>query len=114
MTGGSGLFLEDLCDNGILTLVVRVCNRGTNPIASGVSVGFFDGDPDLGGTLVCSTVTSEDLDPGECLEVSCDWQNAPVDDPRDVTVMVDFDSDRTECLETNNRAMILDATCSFS
>jgi hypothetical protein len=110
MTSGSGAFSSQ-CPDGVLTLTVRVCNRGTNPISSGVSVGFFDGDPDRGGVLVCATPTTQNLDPGDCEVVACDWADAPVDDPTDITVVVDHDTQRTECLETNNRATIPGATC---
>jgi len=112
MTSGQGTFAAS-CDQGALTLTVRICNRGTNPVAAGVSVGFFDGDPDQGGALVCSTATTQNLDPGDCEMVDCDWQNAPIDDPTDITVVVDYDTQRTECLETNNRASILGATCPY-
>ena len=99
------------CDKeGMLALQVRVCNRGTNPIASGVNVGFFDGEPSE-ESLICFTPTSRNLAPGECEIVECLWPDAPVDDPHDVTVIVDFDSERTECIEENNIATIVGVTC---
>jgi len=76
-------------------------------------VGFFDGDPDAGGVLVCSTPTMTDLAPGDCEDLTCMWAGAPVYDPHDITVIVDWNTQRTECLETNNRAMIYGATCPY-
>ncbi len=113
MTAGQGAFQVHCDSDGNLTMSVRVCNRGTNPFASGAGVGFFDGDPDQGGTLICSATTGKDLFPGECEELSCIWPGAtaPVDDPHDVTVVADYDSQRTECLESNNRALIHGVTC---
>ncbi|MBW1870883.1 MAG: hypothetical protein JRJ19_02405, partial [Deltaproteobacteria bacterium] len=111
VTAGGGAF-EIHCDEDLnLTMTIRVCNRGTNPIAAGVAVGFFDGDPGAGGQLVCTTVTTDDLFPGSCEEISCIWPNAPEDDPHDITVVVDYDNQRTECVESNNRAVIPGVTC---
>ncbi len=109
-TAGQGVFSSD-CPGGVLTLSVRVCNRGTNPIAAGVSVGFFDGDPDQGASLACSSQTASDLQPGQCEMISCDWIDAPSDVPHDVIVVTDYDDQRTECIEENNRAMIPGAIC---
>jgi len=63
--------------------------------------------------LICSATTSKDLFPGDCEEISCVWPGAtaPVDDPHDVTVVADYDNQRTECLESNNRAVIAGVTC---
>jgi len=109
LTAGRGEFL--VCDaQGNLTLKVRICNRGTYPISAGVAVGFFDGEP-AGGNLICTATTGVDLQPGQCTEVSCIWANAPVDNPHDVAVVVDPNSERTECIEGNNRAWIRGATC---
>jgi len=110
-TAGGGSFNTHCDDDNNLTMTVRVCNRGTNPFAAGGQVGFFDGDPDQGGVRVCTAETTTDLFPGECEEISCVWDDAPVDDPHDVYVLADPDSDRTECIETNNRAVIEGVTC---
>ncbi len=111
MTAGNGAFQIRCDDDGNLTMTVRVCNRGTNPFAAGAGVGFFDGDPDQGGTLICAVATTRDLFPGDCEEIICIWPDAPVDDPHDVTVVADHDSQRSECLESNNRAVIQGVTC---
>ncbi|RME28698.1 MAG: VCBS repeat-containing protein, partial [Deltaproteobacteria bacterium] len=109
-TAGRGRFSAD-CPGGVLTLSIRVCNRGTAPVAAGIPVGFFDGDPDAGGQLVCLSSTSGDLQPGQCETVTCDWQNAPTDAAHDVVVVVDPDGERTECIEGNNRGFIEGARC---
>ena len=111
MTAGGGSF-DIHCDSeGNLTMTVRICNRGTNPFASGANVGFFDGDPESGGELICSQSTSQDLFPGECETISCIWNHAPTDNPHDVTVVADYDKQRNECLENNNHAVIPNVTC---
>ena len=111
ITAGRGAFVNQCDAEGNLTLSVRVCNRGTNPVAAGASVGFFDGDPDPANTLICATVTAGDLFPGDCELVECLWPDAPVDNPHEITVVVDYDTSRSECLETNNQAIISGVTC---
>jgi hypothetical protein len=113
LTGGGGTF-GDTCENDDdLPLFTRVCNRGTNPVADGVAVEFFDGDPDAGGTLACSAVTVRNLMPGECELVTCTWLEAPTIDGRDITVVVDPAGERSECEEGNNRAVISDVVCPY-
>ena len=88
-----------------------MCNRGTSPLAAGLDVGFFLGNPDDGGALVCSSHTSQDLEPGACEAVSCDWRDVPTNVHMDITVVADYGTARFECVETNNRALIPGAFC---
>jgi len=93
-----------------IVLHVTVCNRGTESVDAGADVTFHDGDPEVAAPF-CTTETTLVLDPGECEDVSCEWAPAPVDDPRDVTVVVDLAGEATECHEGNNEALIEDVTC---
>ncbi len=114
MTAGGGSFNGASCDeNGTLTLQVRACNRGTNPVAAGIQLGFYAGDPDLAETKkICQAETTQTLAAGACEIIECTWPDAPEDDPTDITVVADDGNQRTECIETNNRAVIHDVTCS--
>ncbi len=70
------------CDaDGTAHLTAHVCNRGSQPVGPGMAVGFYDGDPDAGGTLLCEAMTTTVLDLGECAQVSCDWPGAPTMPP---------------------------------
>lgn len=49
--------------------------------------------------------------PGVCETVSCQWLNAPQNDPHDVYVVPDYAGENTECEEGNNKAIIKGVTC---
>jgi hypothetical protein len=85
-------------------LQARVCNRGTEPVGSGVTVGFFVGDPMAGGMEICSGASVGDLDVGECEMVTCDWPEAPREPSGalDVYVVADAEGVAGECREGNN------------
>ena len=53
-------------------LSTPVCNRGTNPIGKGMSVGFY-----VNGASVCQTKTTAPIDPGTCTTVTCTWSTPP-------------------------------------
>ena len=67
-----------------------VCNRGNAIAPAGVPGTFYLGDPRGGGTPICSTTTQNPINPGECTDVSCDWQNPPKG-PQDVWFRADDD-----------------------
>jgi hypothetical protein len=99
-TGGSPLS----CSDTTAVLQARVCNRGTEPVGSGVTVGFFVGDPMAGGMEICSGASVGDLDVGECEMVTCDWPEAPREPSGalDVYVVADAEGVAGECREGNN------------
>jgi hypothetical protein len=99
-TGGSPLS----CSDTTARLQARVCNRGTEPVGSGVSVGFFVGDPAAGGMEICSGASVGDLDVGACEMVTCDWPEAPREpgEALDVYVVADAEGVAGECREGNN------------
>ena len=90
------------------TVTAQVCNRGTKPLGVGLPVSVY-----AAGTppeLRCTAATTQRLFPGNCTEVSCDW-NGP---PGDGFIVVDDRGDGTgtnvECREQNNR-LDIKVTC---
>ncbi len=87
-----------------VNLTARVSNDGSKQAAAGVSVAFYLGDPEVGGTLIGMT-TTQALDPGEWEDVSVNWDwDTPGD--HDIYIVVDDDGTGTsqvvECEEDNN------------
>jgi hypothetical protein len=97
------------CGSGGATLYAPVCNRGAAPVAPGITVGFY-----ASGSLVCSAVTTEALDPEECEVVSCLWATPPASEGSsvEVTVVPDDADAYQECKEGNNEATIPTVYCS--
>lgn len=108
-TSGSPLF----CDDTTARLQARVCNRGTEPVGSGVTVGFFVGDPDAGGTEICTGSSVGDLAVGACETVTCEWPDAPREPSGavDIYVVADQDGIAGECRETNNVTVFESVYC---
>ncbi len=102
------------CDGmGRAELRSRVCNRGTEPVGDGLSVGFYDGAPS-DATLLCRSQTATVLEPGDCEDVSCLWETPPTAPPGlDVTVMADDQNANGECFEGNNRSVLEGVRCSL-
>jgi hypothetical protein len=97
------------CAGDSVTLSANVCNRGTESVGAGMSVGFYAGDPDAGGMLVCRGFTDRVLDPGTCAPVEC----TGTADIGGVTIFAVADDEGTEgeCHEGNNRAVLDGAMC---
>ncbi len=97
------------CVPGGARVAVRVCNRGTEPVARGLGVAVYAGDP--AGALGCQAQTTANLSPGLCQEVSCDWPAAGSVG----TIVVDDRGTGTganlECREDNNRLVIRGLNC---
>jgi hypothetical protein len=101
-----------VCDDLGARLTARVCNRGTEPVGSGVTVGFYVGDPDAGGTRICAGASVGNLAPGECESVECPWPEAPMEGPGpDIWVRADDDGIAGECREANNVTVFSDVYC---
>jgi len=114
MTSGGGSFSGYCSPNGSsIQLEVLACNRGTQPVDSGIEISFFRGNPDEGGTLICSTETTRRLEPGQCESVGCEWNDPPTSRQDAVTVWVTADSanESSECFEENNWSEIPDVYC---
>jgi hypothetical protein len=88
-----------------------VCNRGTEPVDSGVVVAFYEGTPES-GTPICEVTTETQLTPGDCEDVTCEWAT-PAEEPPGVlvTIVADANNDNSECLEGNNVGLIYDLYC---
>ncbi len=112
LTIGRGSF-ERSCTAAmpVIPLNAVVCNRGAEPVDSGMVATFYDGDPREAGTEICSALTVRTLPPGTCEPVSCDWDPAPSDGERDVYLWVDAADDNVECIESNNIARIASVGC---
>jgi hypothetical protein len=95
----------------VIPLNATVCNRGAEPVDSGMVATFYDGDPRAGGAPICSALTARTLPAGACEAVTCDWDPAPTDGERDVWLWVDAADDNVECVETNNIARIAMVGC---
>lgn len=97
------------CISGGARVAVEVCNRGTEPVARGLPVSVYGGDPP--GALGCTAATTINLGPGACETVSCDWLGAGSVG----TVIVDDDgagaSQNLECREGNNRLVLTGLNC---
>lgn len=97
----------------VIPLEAEVCNRGAEPVDSGMVATFFDGDPREGGTVICRATTVRTLLPGTCEPIACDWDPAPTEGERTVFLFVDEADDNVECVETNNIAEIANVGCSL-
>ncbi|MBX3250463.1 MAG: VCBS repeat-containing protein [Myxococcales bacterium] len=101
-----------VCDADGARFTARVCNRGSGPVGSGVSVGFYVGDPDDGGTRICAGASVGNLIPGQCETVECPWPDAPSEPPGpDVWIVADDENLARECREGNNVTIFHDVYC---
>ncbi|HVV88590.1 MAG TPA: VCBS repeat-containing protein [Kofleriaceae bacterium] len=103
------------CIPGGAHVAIDVCNRGTEPVARGLKVSVYGGDPP--SVLGCTAMTTFNLVVGQCEQVSCDWPAAGSVG----TVIVDDDGtggggmagagQNLECHEDNNRLVLHDLNC---
>lgn len=97
------------CISGGARISVDVCNRGTEPVARGLPVSVYGGNPP--GALGCTATTMLNLHPGGCETVTCDWLAAGSVG----TIIVDDDgngqSQNLECREGNNTLVLTDLNC---
>ncbi len=93
--------------NPVLPLKANVCNRGTLGMGKDAKVVFYDGDPNAGGQEVCTANAAAPLAAGDCVEVTCDWANPPLDTSITVHISADSDDDTLECLESNNTGTLI-------
>jgi hypothetical protein len=103
------------CFNG-LKAYARVRNLGQAAAPAGVVVGFYVGDPEQGGTLLGTAVTTKPLYPAEAQEVLYEQAELPdgfMDGSVPLVIIVD-DTDVphswVECRTDNNRTQ-LDPAC---
>jgi hypothetical protein len=91
------------------TVTVEICDRGTEPVADGIKISVYAGDPP--GALACVATTATRVFPGNCVTASCTWANAK----GSATIVVDDDGAgagaNSECREDNNRMVLTDVAC---
>ncbi len=97
------------CIAGGARVTVNVCNRGTEPVARGLTVSVYGGSPP--GALGCQAQTIGTLVPGTCQDVSCDWPAAGsvgtvIVDDRGMQVGANL-----ECREDNNTLVLTGINC---
>jgi len=99
---------------GVLTLKIKLCNRGTQTVGAGVPVTFYEGPP-ANKKKICTAKSTGQILAGKCEEVSCSWKGAPVSKQVDVYVVADDDGTgkgtTSECKEGNNRALLKGVRC---
>ena len=103
------------CDKlGNMTLLIRLCNRGTQPVGAGVPVTFYNGLPSA-KQAVCTAKSKGQIDPGKCEVLSCIWKGAPQNKTLDIWVVADDDGTgkgtTSECEEGNNKALLPGVKC---
>jgi len=87
------------------TLSAEVFNTGTVPL-TGISVAFFDNDPNAGGLQISNTVVVASLAPGESTTVNQIWSKIPDAKNHFIFVIVDYDGEFNEFSESDNLAFI--------
>ena len=98
-----------ICDNLPYALVARVRNIGQAAVPAGVVVGFYAGDPDMGGMLLGSGMTKKSLYPAEAEDVVLELAMPDpglIDGSIPVFVVVDDGMPAhlwKECRTTNNK-----------
>ena len=97
------------CNGADPTLAVEVCNRGTEPVADGLSVAVYAAG--MPPTLACVATTPAILGPGFCTTASCTWPGGS----GDVIATVDDDGtgqgQNLECREGNNTYTLAGVHC---
>lgn len=96
------------CQGSQVKLQAPVCNRGSAPAGSGVSVDFFVGDQ-----KVCSTLTELPVAQGACRTVDCMWSAPPqsASDAKDVTIRINDNRSSPECINDNNPGLVQRVFC---
>jgi len=88
-----------------IDITTRIGNGGAVGVKAGVSVAFYDGNPNAGGTLLGIVTTNIDLPPGYYEDITFTWLT-PIQGYHDFYVVVDDDGTGQgsvgECCELNN------------
>ncbi|APR81661.1 Rhs-family protein [Minicystis rosea] len=89
-------------------LSAPICNRGSDPIGGGLSVGFY-----VGGNKVCGAKTTMALQPDACEVVGCTWATPPTmaGQAIDVDVVANDDGAYQECKPNNGHGTIHAVFC---
>ncbi|MEW6054879.1 MAG: CARDB domain-containing protein [Nitrospirota bacterium] len=86
-----------------ITLSVRIGNGGAVYQDAGVPVAFYNGDPNQGGLLIGTAVTTKTLNPGTYEDITITWSTPPAG-THTLYAIADKDNRFNECREGNNIA----------
>lgn len=92
------LGLDNTACPDLVTLSVRIGNSGGATVGAGVSVAFYDGDPNSGGALIGTTSSTQSLEPGHYEDMAFQWTN-PSSGIRDIYAQADDDGTGTGALD---------------
>jgi len=94
---------------------VMMCNRGTAPVGAGTPLTFYRGDP-LSRDVLCTATAPATLQPGDCVEMSCEVDVTP-NQEFDVTAVADDPGtgqlQYAECIGTNNTMTTTGVVCHY-
>ncbi|WP_224240685.1 FG-GAP-like repeat-containing protein [Hyalangium gracile] len=104
------------CDGSTLNLSATITNQGATPVAGGLKVSFYRGNPASGGSLLGVTTVPAPIAPGTSTTVSLSVGAQPPAGANQVFIVADDDGtgggQNTECNEGNNSAAgTVDFTC---
>jgi hypothetical protein len=101
--------VKTTCMGNDASVVVEICDRGTEPVADGLEVAVYAGDPPT--AVACVATTDVPVKPGTCIEAVCTWTDAK----GSATVVVDDDGTgmgaNSECHEDNNSFVVTGVAC---
>jgi hypothetical protein len=98
-----------------IQLAAKVCNKGLLKVAAGIPVKFYDGNSKA--ELACAggpALTSQDLDPGACIDVPCNVAGLSSELVRACVDNAGFDclsGGSNECVEDNNTSVANGIKC---
>ena len=101
--------VKTTCMGNDASVVIEICDRGTEPVADGLEVAVYAGNPPT--AVACVATTDVPVKPGNCIEAVCTWTDAK----GSATVVVDDDGTgmgtNTECHEDNNSFVVAGVAC---
>jgi large repetitive protein len=86
-----------------ITVSARIGNGGAVYQNAGVPIAFYNGDPNQGGSLIGTAVTTRTLNPGTYEDITIIW-NTPPTGTHTIYAIADKDNHFNECREGNNTA----------
>ncbi|MDY7231413.1 HYR domain-containing protein [Hyalangium rubrum] len=108
--------LSAACSESSLNISAQIVNQGDTPVAAGLKVSFYRGNPASGGTLLGVTTLTSAIPVDGFAPVLLSVGAQPVGGANQIFVVADDDGSGsgrdTECDETNNGASAeVDVTC---